>query len=41
VADLNRDQVRSAPEYKDSRQVVAIVTTPRSDQNDIAPKPSR
>src|SRR5215469_17154421 len=37
VADLDRDQIRSAPEYKDSREVVAIVTAPRSDQNGITP----
>jgi hypothetical protein len=39
VADLDRDQVRSAPEYKDSHEVVAIVTAPKSEQNDIAPDP--
>ena len=39
VADLDRDQIRSAPEYKDSHEVVAIVTAPRSEQNGIAPSP--
>lgn len=39
VADLDRDQIRSAPEYKDSHEVVAIVTAPRSEQNGIAPNP--
>ena len=39
VADLNRDQIKSAPEYKDSHEVVAIVTAPRPEQNDIAPHP--
>lgn len=38
VADLDRDQIRSAPEYKDSHEVVAIVTAPRSEQNGIAPE---
>ena len=37
VADLNRDQIKSAPEYKDSHEAVAIVTAPPTDQNDIAP----
>ena len=39
VADLDRDQIKAAPEYKDSREVVAIVTAPRSRQRDIAPDP--
>jgi hypothetical protein len=39
VADLDRDQIKAAPEYKDSREVVAIVTAPRSKQRDIVPNP--
>ena len=39
LADLDRDQIKSAPEYKDSHEVVAIVTAPRPEQNDIAPHP--
>lgn len=38
VADLDRDQVKAAPEYKDSREVVAIVTPP-SNRRDIVPHP--
>ena len=30
VADLDRDQIKAAPEYKDTREVVAIVTRPGS-----------
>ena len=30
VADLDRDQIKAAPEYKDSREVVAVVTAPGS-----------
>jgi hypothetical protein len=37
VADLDRDQIKAAPEYKDSRDVVAIVTAPKFKQRDIAP----
>lgn len=40
VADLDRDQIKAAPEYKDSREVVAVVTAPGSKQRDIAPNPS-
>jgi hypothetical protein len=39
VADLDRDQIKSAPEYKDSHEVVAIVTAPPTERNDIAPHP--
>ena len=39
VADLDRDQIKAAPEYKEAREVVAIVTAPRSKQRDIAPNP--
>jgi hypothetical protein len=36
VADLDRDQIKPGPEYQDSREVVAIVTVPRSKEHDIA-----
>lgn len=39
VAELDRDQIKAAPEYKASHEVVAIVTAPRSKQNRIAPDP--
>src|SRR5271157_3553016 len=39
VADLDRDQIKAAPEYKDSRELVAVVIAPRSRQRDIAPDP--
>ncbi len=39
VGDLDRDQVKATPEYKASRDVVAIVTAPGSKQRDIAPNP--
>jgi hypothetical protein len=39
VADLDRDQIKAAPEYKDSREVVAVVTAPGSKQRDIVPNP--
>ena len=39
VADLDRDQIKAAPEYKDSREVVAVVTAPGSKQRDVAPNP--
>jgi PRC-barrel domain len=39
VADLDRDQIKAAPEYKKSREIVAVVTTPGSKQRDIAPDP--
>ena len=34
VADLDRDQIKAAPEYKDSREVVAVVTAPSVKQRD-------
>jgi hypothetical protein len=37
VTDLGRDQIKAAPEYKDSHDVVAIVTAPNFKQRDIAP----
>jgi len=39
VAQLDRDQIKAAPEYKASHEVVAIVTAPTSKQRDIAPHP--
>jgi hypothetical protein len=39
VADLDRDQIKAAPEYKNSREIVAVVTAPGSKQRDIAPNP--
>jgi hypothetical protein len=39
VADLDRDQIKAAPEYKASREIVAVVTAPPSTQRDIAPNP--
>jgi hypothetical protein len=39
VAELDRDQIKAAPEYKDSREVVAVVTAPRSKLRDIAANP--
>jgi hypothetical protein len=39
VAALDRDQIKAAPEYKDSHDVVAIVTVPRAKQRDNAPNP--
>jgi len=37
VTDLDRDQIKAAPEYKDSRDVVAIVTAPKFKQRNTAP----
>ncbi len=34
IADLDRDQIRAAPEYRDSREIVAIVTPPRPEASD-------
>jgi len=39
VADLDRDQIKAAPEYKDSHDIVAIVTAPQSEHQ--APAPDR
>ena len=36
VADLDRDQIKAAPEYKDSREVVAVVPAPSFQQGDTA-----
>jgi PRC-barrel domain len=37
VVDLDRDQIKAAPEYKESREVVAVVSPPTSRQHDSAP----
>ena len=34
VADLDRDEIKAAPEYKDSREVIAIVTAAKPKQRD-------
>lgn len=34
IAGLDRDQIKAAPEYKDTREVVAIVTQPGSGASD-------
>jgi hypothetical protein len=34
VADLDRDGIKAAPEYKDSREVIAIVTAVKPKQRD-------
>jgi hypothetical protein len=34
VADLDRDEIKAAPEYKDSREVIAIVTAAKPQQRD-------
>ena len=39
VTDLDRDQIKAAPEYKDSRESVAIVTAAKSDQQRITSNP--
>jgi PRC-barrel domain len=41
VCDLDRDQIKAAPEYKASHDIVAIVTAPRSKQPYIAPNSGR
>jgi hypothetical protein len=41
VADLDRDEIKAAPEYKNSREVVAIVTAAKSKQRDTAPDSGR
>ena len=33
-ADLDRDEIKAAPEYKDSREVIAIVTAAKPKQHD-------
>jgi hypothetical protein len=39
VADLDRDEIKAAPEYKDSREVIAIVTAAKPKQHDTGPDP--
>lgn len=34
VADLDRDQIKAAPEYKESREIVAVVTPPKPQASD-------
>ena len=34
IADLDRDEIKAAPEYKDSREVIAIVTAVKPKQRD-------
>jgi PRC-barrel domain len=34
VTDLDRDQIKAAPEYKESHEIVAIVTEPRPEASD-------
>lgn len=34
IADLDRDQIKAAPEYKETREIVAIVTQPGSGASD-------
>jgi hypothetical protein len=38
LCDLDRDQIKAAPEYKDSRDIVAIVTAPAV-KRDTTPNP--
>jgi hypothetical protein len=40
IADLDRDEIKAAPEYKDSREVIAIVTAVKPKQRD-GPDPDR
>ena len=40
VADLDRNEIKAAPEYKDSREVIAIVTAVKPKQGD-APDPGK
>jgi hypothetical protein len=39
VVALDRDEIKAAPEYKESRDVVAVVTPPNSSRRDIIPYP--
>jgi hypothetical protein len=39
VAALDRDEIKAAPEYKESRDVVAVVTPPPPNRRDSAPYP--
>jgi hypothetical protein len=40
VADLDRDEIKAAPEYRDSREVIAIVTSAKPKERD-GPDPGR
>jgi len=40
IADLDRDEIKAAPEYKDSHEVIAIVTAVKPKQRD-GPDPDR
>ena len=40
VADLDRDEIKAAPEYKDSREVIAVVTAAKPKERD-GPDPGR
>jgi hypothetical protein len=39
VVALDRDEIKAAPEYKESREVVAVVTPPTPNRRDSAPYP--
>jgi len=41
VVALNRDEIKAAPEYKESRDVVAVVTSLNPNRQDIIPAPDR
>jgi hypothetical protein len=41
VADLDRDEIKAVPEYKDSREVITIVTAAKPKQRDTAPDTGR
>ena len=36
---LDRDEIKAAPEYKESRDVVAVVTPLNTNRRDIIPSP--
>src|SRR6516164_10225838 len=40
VADLDRDEIKAVPEYKDSREVITVVTAAKSKERD-APDPGQ
>ena len=39
VADLDRDEIKAAPEYKESRDVIAVVTPLNTNRRNIIPSP--
>ena len=41
VVGLDRDEIKAAPEYKESRDVVAVVTSLNPNRHDIVPAPDR